>query len=300
MEGRLTSRHFSRRRFVAGAGAAFTAIAPIAAPSLIRTAVAQSWRAGNPFSLGVASGAPRADGFVLWTRLAPDPLSSNPETPGGMTGADVALRYEIASDPGMSKIVRRGAASAEQALAYSVHVDVAGLEPGRSYWYRFLSGDAASPTGHAATLPAPGSAPATLRFGFVSCSNYEHGYFSAYRHLTGENPAFVLFLGDYIYETVEQFRPIVRRHRDGVEAATLPTYRNRYANTGSTRTCKACMRRFERSSPGTITKCKMITPTNGRRRLTIQSNFCRGVPRPTRPFTNTCRCGRSSRGQTAP
>lgn len=228
MQGRLTSRHFSRRRFVAGA--ALTAIAaPIAAPSLIRTAAAQSWRGGNPFSLGVASGAPRADAFVLWTRLAPEPLSSNPETPGGMSGVDVALRYEIASDPGMTKIVRRGSASAEQAFAYSVHLDVAGLEPGRSYWYRFLSGDAVSPTGYATTLPAPGSAPATLRFGFVSCSNYEHGYFSAYRHLTGENPAFVLFLGDYIYETIEQFRPIVRRHSDGVEAATLPTYRNRYA-----------------------------------------------------------------------
>lgn len=229
MQGRLTSRHFSRRRFVGGAGAAFTAIAaPIAAPGLIRTAVAQSWRAGNPFSLGVASGAPRADGFVLWTRLAPEPLSSNPETPGGMSGADVTLRYEIASDPGMTKIVGRGSATAEQAFAYSVHLDVVGLEPGRSYWYRFLSG-AVSPTGHAMTLPSPGSAPAKLRFGFVSCSNYEHGYFSAYRHLTSESPEFVLFLGDYIYETIEQFRPIVRRHSDGIEAATLPTYRNRYA-----------------------------------------------------------------------
>jgi len=125
--------------------------------------------------------------------------------------------------------VRRGAATAEQAFAYSVHLDVAGLESGRSYWYRFLSGDAVSPTGRAVTFPAPGSARAKLRFGFVSCSNYEHGYFSAYRHLTGENSEFVLFLGDYIYETIEQYRPIVRRHSDGIEAATLPTYRNRYA-----------------------------------------------------------------------
>jgi alkaline phosphatase D len=230
MQSRLTSKHFSRRHFVGGAGAAFTAIAaPIAAPALIRTAGAQSWRAGNPFSLGVASGAPRPDGFVLWTRLAPEPLSSNPETPGGMSGADVTLRYEIASDPGLTKIVRRGSAIAEQAFAYSVHLDVAGLEPGRSYCYRFLSGDAVSPTGHAMTLPAPGSAPAKLRFGFVSCSNYEHGYFSAYRHLNAEHPEFVLFLGDYIYETIEQYRPIVRRHSEGIEAATLPTYRNRYA-----------------------------------------------------------------------
>ena len=44
-----------------------------------------------------------------------------------------------------------------------------------------------------------------------------------------KHPEFVLFLGDYIYETIEENRPIVRRHSDGIEAATLPTYRNRYA-----------------------------------------------------------------------
>ncbi|MGH2641090.1 MAG: PhoD-like phosphatase N-terminal domain-containing protein, partial [Actinomycetota bacterium] len=30
--------------------------------------------AAFPFTLGVASGDPSADGFVLWTRLAPRPL----------------------------------------------------------------------------------------------------------------------------------------------------------------------------------------------------------------------------------
>ena len=226
MQSRLISKPFSRRRLVTGAGVGFAALA---AAGLIRMAATQSWRAGNPFSLGVASGSPRTDGFVLWTRLAPEPLSTNPETPGGMRGTDVTLRYEIATDPGMTKIVRRGAATAEAAFAYSVHLDVTGLQAGRSYWYRFLSGDAVCATGRAITLPVAESALAKLRFGFVSCSNYEHGYFSAYRHLTGENPEFVLFLGDYIYETIEQYRPIVRRHSDGIEAATLPTYRNRYA-----------------------------------------------------------------------
>jgi len=226
MQARIISKPISRRRIVTGAGARFAAIA---APGLNRIAAAQSWRAGNPFSLGVASGSPRTDGFVLWTRLAPEPLSTNPETPGGMSGADVTLRYEIATDPGMSKIVRRGSVAAEAAFAYSVHLDVSGLQAGRPYWYRFLSGDAVSAIGRAITLPVAESALAKLRFGFVSCSNYEHGYFSAYRHLTAENPEFVLFLGDYIYETIEQYRPIVRRHSDGIEAATLPTYRNRYA-----------------------------------------------------------------------
>jgi alkaline phosphatase D len=107
--------------------------------------------------------------------------------------------------------------------------DLAGLQPGRPYWYRFLSGDATSPVGRAITLPAAGAKLDALRFGFVSCSNYEHGYFSGYRHLADENPEFALFLGDYIYETIEENRPIVRRHSDGVEASSLPTYRNRYA-----------------------------------------------------------------------
>jgi alkaline phosphatase D len=217
----------TRRRLLSGA--AGTGLALLGAPAILRHARAQSWRAGDPFSLGVASGTSRPDGFVLWTRLAPEPLSDDPETPGGMSGGDVTIGYEIATDDAMSKVVRRGAATAEQIFAYSVHLDVAGLEPGRPYWYRFKSGDAQSPVGRAVTLHAADSSPDRLRFGYVSCSNYEHGYFSAYRHLAEEGPEFVLFLGDYIYETIEQNRPIVRRHSDDVEAATLPQYRNRYA-----------------------------------------------------------------------
>ena len=221
------TRQLTRRRLVTGAASAGLAL--VAAPALLRPVHAQSWRAGDPFSLGVASGAPRPDGFVLWTRLAPEPLSANPETPGGMSGGDVTIAYEIATDDAMRNVVRSGETAAEHGYAYSVHLDVAGLEPGRSYWYRFKSGDAVSPVGRAITLPAAGATLERMRFGFVSCSNYEHGYFSAYRHLTEENPEFVLFLGDYIYDTIEQNKPIVRRHSDGVEATTLPTYRNRYA-----------------------------------------------------------------------
>ena len=216
----------TRRRLLRGAAGASLAL--VTAPALLRYAAAQSW-GSDPFGLGVASGAPRDDGFVLWTRLAPDPLSVDPATPGGMRGSDTRVSYEIATDPAMREIIRRGEATAEELFAYSVHLDVRGLEAGRPYWYQFMSGVASSRIRRAATLPAPESSPDRLRFGFVSCSNYEHGYFSGYRHLADENPEFVLFLGDYIYETAEERRPIVRRHSDGIVAATLPTYRNRYA-----------------------------------------------------------------------
>src|SRR5580693_1589646 len=142
MPVRLTPNPLTRRRLLAGAGS--SGLLLVAAPSLLRQAAAQAWRAGDPFSLGVASGAPRADGFVLWTRLAPEPMSADPENPGGMRGGNVAVDYEIATDAAMHDIVRRGEATAERAFAYSVHLDVGGLQPGRPYWYRFTSGDAAS------------------------------------------------------------------------------------------------------------------------------------------------------------
>ena len=110
-----------------------------------------------------------------------------------------------------------------------MHVECRGLEPGREYWYRFIAGGEASPIGHLRTAPPPGAPLDRLRFGFVSCANYELGYFSAYRHLAAENPDLVLFLGDYIYEYVSNRPGKVREHSDGVEATDLRTYRNRYA-----------------------------------------------------------------------
>jgi alkaline phosphatase D len=292
MPVRLTPNRLSRRRLLTDTAGSLVLIA---APALLRHAAAQAWGSGDPFSLGVASGAPRPDGFVLWTRLAPEPLASNPETPGGMTSGDVTIGYEIAADPAMREIVRRGEVTAEEAFAYSVHFDVRGLQAGRPYWYRFLSGEAASRIGRTATLPAPGTAPERLRFGFVSCANYEHGYFSAYRHLADENPDVVLYLGDYIYEYIEERRPVVRRHSDGIEAATLPTYAIATHNIGSIRTCSGCTPRCRRSSLGTTTTCRTTMPTSGRNISTIPSCSCCGGRRPIRRSTSTCRCARSCR-----
>ena len=219
----------ARRSFLRMAGGSAALL--VAGPALVGLgAVAQSPRwSHNPFSLGVASGSPLADGFVLWTRLAPDPLSSDPGTPGGVAGGDIEIGYEIASDPQMRQIVRKGNAMAEAQFAHSVHLEISGLTPNRPYWYRFMSGDATSGIGCARTTPATGTALDHLRFGFVSCSNYEEGYFAAYRHLADEHPDLVFFLGDYIYEYVNPHDGRVRAHSDGVETKTLSNYRNRYA-----------------------------------------------------------------------
>src|SRR5689334_7671170 len=177
------------------------------------------WR-NYPFTLGVASGTPRSDGFVLWTRLAPDPLSAEPI--GGMGQDDREIGYEIADTPGFQHIVQRGLARAEAVFAHSVHLEVTGLEPNRPYWYRFILGPWASPVGRAITAPAPGSTVSALRFGYCSCSNYEQGHFAAYRHLAEEEPDLVVFLGDYIYESVDRSSAAIRHHSDGKPATTLP------------------------------------------------------------------------------
>ena len=197
----------------------------------------QIWRNGFPFSLGVAAGAPRPDGITLWTRLAPQPLQQEAASGAvddlGLAGMppganDLEIGFEVATDPTMTRIIRRGSAVAEAAFAYSVHLDVDGLSPDRPYWFRFHSGNATSRIGQARTLPAAGQPLTSLTLGVASCSNYERGYFSAYRHLAAEHPDVTLFLGDYIYEKAHG-GDVVRPHSDGVAAATLAQYRRRYA-----------------------------------------------------------------------
>ena len=148
-----------------------------------------------PFSLGVASGDPLPDGVVLWTRLAPDPLEG-----GGMPMARVDVGWELARDRLFRNIERTGTATAFPELGHSVHVDVAGLEPGREYWYRFHAGDEVSQVGLTRTAPAAGAPADRLRFGVCGCSHYEIGYFTAYRRLAEESFDFVIHTGDYIYE----------------------------------------------------------------------------------------------------
>ncbi|WP_083502335.1 alkaline phosphatase D family protein [Sphaerimonospora mesophila] len=187
-------------------------------------------KSGTPFTLGVASGEPLPDGVVLWTRLAPDPL--NAKRPGGMPDRTVSVRWQLAEDRGFARVVQSGTAAARPDWAHSVHVRVAGLRPGTEYFYRFSVDGHVSPVGRTKTAPAPDSAD-TVRFCFASCQRYEHGHFTALRHLADELPDVVLHLGDYIYEygKPKQPRPgrYVRPLESEAECTTLAAYRRRYA-----------------------------------------------------------------------
>lgn len=189
-----------------------------------------SRRTGDPFTLGVASGDPTADGVVLWTRLAPDPLAEDGH--GGMPARDADVEWQLADDERFSRVVRSGTVTAQRSWAHSVHVEASGLQPGREYFYRFRTGPYVSPAGRTRTAPAAGTAPA-LTFAAVSCSNYEQGYFTGYRRLAQDEPDLVLHLGDYIYEYAPggykaSSGAIVRSHTEG-RCQTLTDYRRRHA-----------------------------------------------------------------------
>jgi alkaline phosphatase D len=178
---------------------------------------------GYPFTLGVASGEPLPSGVVLWTRLAPEPLH------GGGVGRDpVVVGWEVAEDETFGRVVQRGTVVARPAWAHSVHVEVAGLQPGRWYFYRFMAGDEVSPVGRTRTAPAVAELPQQLRLGLGSCQHFQQGYYAAHRHLKAEDLDVMVFVGDYIYESPGRPDADVRRHVGG-EARTLVDYRNRHA-----------------------------------------------------------------------
>jgi alkaline phosphatase D len=215
---RALAARLSRRRFLIRTGA----LAGLTVASQLPFDVMARPRfGGNPFTLGVASGDPTADGVVLWTRLAPDPLNG-----GGMPPRQVPVQWQIATDEAMRRVVRRGTAKALPELAHSVHVEVSGLEPDRWYWYRFSVGSEDSPVGRTLTLPAHGMSD-HLRFAFVSCQDWQNGYYSAYANLAREDLDLVVHLGDYIYEYGPD--PAGPRQHDGPEVDSLASYRNRHA-----------------------------------------------------------------------
>ena len=177
----------------------------------------------NPFVLGVASGQPRPDSVVLWTRLVPA------EADEAMRGPDAAcaVTYEIFGDVELRRPLARGDAVTDASRALSVHVVAQGLQPQRDYWYRFTCGNARSPVGHARTAPASDAEVARLRFALASCQHYEQGWFAAHREIAARDLDFILFVGDYIYEGSSAAYDI-RKHGTRTPH-TLDEYRERHA-----------------------------------------------------------------------
>lgn len=169
----------------------------ISAATCALPAVARRWPAVLPllptaFPQGLASGDPRSDGMVLWTRLAP-----------AHWGQDLVL--QLAEDPGFSALRVERMLRAGAATDGCLKVRIEGLEAGRDWHYRFIVVDGegrpqASPPGRTRTAPAPGE-DRDLRFAVMSCQDYTGRWYNSLLPLLEEPLDAVIHLGDFIYET---------------------------------------------------------------------------------------------------
>lgn len=227
MTSRLPSTP-SRRTVVKAAAA--TAVVTAPAIAVATSANAASAQEAPAFLHGVASGDPLSDGVLLWTRITPTPDA----VPGSGKGPDTAVSWEVAEDKAFTRVAARGATTSKAASDHTVKVDVRGLRQATAYYFRFTVGSSVSPVGRTRTTPATNAATPGVRFGVVSCANWEAGYFSAYRHLAARADLdAILHLGDYVYEyatggfPAEQY--VIRQHSPKHEITTLADYRTRHA-----------------------------------------------------------------------
>jgi len=127
---------------------------------------------GN-FLHGVASGDPTPNSLIIWTRITPDNY-----------GADIDVDYTVWEGPeANTPLVTSGTVSASADTDYTVKLDITGLDASKYYYYIFDVDGVQSVMGRGKTAGLPTDQDQHLRFGVVSCSNYQGGYFNAYRKL---------------------------------------------------------------------------------------------------------------------
>ncbi|MFC9687302.1 alkaline phosphatase D family protein [Kribbella sp. NPDC056951] len=219
----------SRRRFLAAGGAGSAAVLLGTGAWDASTTYAAPAAAGNPFTLGVASGDPKYDSVVLWTRLATDPFAVDGK--GGMPDRSVRVEYEVARDEQFRHVVRRSSVVATPELGHSVHPEIHGLLPDHVYYYRFRTGHQISAVGRTRTTPHPFASPRELKFAFASCNAWQDGYFTAYDHMANEDLDLVVHLGDYLYESGVKTnkRGVTTDPRFHTETFDLARYRLQYS-----------------------------------------------------------------------
>ncbi len=219
----MTPTTYDRRAFLRRAGLTGAAAAAVAA-GLPRPAAAQDIELA-PFLHGVASGDPLADRVILWTRVTP---------PQGHDGSDIPVTFVVATDPDLQDVVVTGETAATAARDWTVKVDPTGLDPFTYYFFGFTALGRSSLVARTKTAPAAGAGNDHLRFGLVSCSSYQHGYFNAYASLAERDDLdLIVHLGDYIYEYPaggygNAEMQGIRDHEPPVEMVALAEYRARH------------------------------------------------------------------------
>ena len=174
------------------------------------------------FTHNVASGEPGPDSMLLWTRYV------------SATGSPSKVRAEVSESRDFAKIVSGGQMVTGPWRDHTVKVTVDGLQPGRTYFFRFIAPDGTiSPIGRTKTLPV--GKTSKFNIAIFSCSNLGFGEFNAYGHAAARDDIdLVLHMGDYIYEYArggyDGGAKFAARIFPAGEILTLADYRLRYAS----------------------------------------------------------------------
>lgn len=178
----MAKRGFTRRGALAGLGVATAATAACA-----RDIETPAYEGAVAFNHGVASGDPRHDRVVIWSRVTPE------------NAGPVPVRWIVARNRELTDVVKTGVIEAIDGRDYTVKVDVTNLRAGATYFYGFRAGQAQSAVGRARTLPR--GRLQSAKIAVASCASYPHGFFNAYAALGQRDDIdVVVHLGDYIYE----------------------------------------------------------------------------------------------------
>ncbi|TWG80508.1 alkaline phosphatase D [Cupriavidus gilardii J11] len=161
------------------------------------------------FPQSVASGDPRPDGILLWTRVVPANVD---DAAAASTDARFSIRLRVTAADNAPALGSAAALSGATVVDTEIPVDgaydctvrhkITGLQPAQTYYYQFVAGEVRSRVGRFRTAPANDADVAQLRFGFLSCQDWSINHWGAFDALAAEELDFVVHLGDYIYETV--------------------------------------------------------------------------------------------------
>jgi len=143
------------------------------------------------FPQSVASGDPRTDSVILWTRIQDTTKREE----------DLTVGLEISTNEEFTNIVQVKSLTAYQEYSHAVKVKIDRLEPYTYYYYRFNYHGVYSNIGRTKTAPLS-SNETSVKFAYISCQDYIGRYYNILAHLLEQDDLdFIVHLGDYIYET---------------------------------------------------------------------------------------------------